>query len=53
MNKQEIIDRIQANRVLLETFSVQSLSVFGSRMRSVTCLGDPWIWRHRMRFIRR
>lgn len=33
MNKQEIIDTIQANRVLLEEFSVKSISVFGSIVR--------------------
>ncbi|MBW2370147.1 MAG: nucleotidyltransferase family protein [Deltaproteobacteria bacterium] len=33
MNKQQIIDNIQANRALLEEFSVKSLSVFGSVVR--------------------
>lgn len=33
MNKQQIINKIQANRVLLEEFSVKSLSVFGSIVR--------------------
>ncbi len=33
MNKQQIIDTIQANRVLLEEFSVKSISVFGSVVR--------------------
>jgi predicted nucleotidyltransferase len=33
MNKQEIIARIQANRALLEKFSVKSISVFGSVVR--------------------
>jgi hypothetical protein len=46
MNRQEIIDSIQANHALLEEFSVKSLFVFGSivratRVRTVmwTCLG--------------
>lgn len=33
MNKKQIIDTIQANRVLLEEFSVKSISVFGSIVR--------------------
>ena len=33
MNKKQIIDTIQANRVLLEEFSVKSISVFGSIAR--------------------
>lgn len=33
MNKQQIIKTIQANRALLEEFSVKSLSVFGSVVR--------------------
>ena len=33
MNKQQIIDTIQANRILLEEFSVKSISVFGSVVR--------------------
>ena len=33
MNKQQIIDTIQANRELLEEFSVISISVFGSVVR--------------------
>ena len=33
MNKQEIIDHIQANRALLKEFSVKSLSIFGSVAR--------------------
>jgi hypothetical protein len=33
MNKQQVIDTIQANRVLLQEFSVKSISVFGSVVR--------------------
>lgn len=33
MNKQQIIDTIQASRVLFEEFSVKSISVFGSVVR--------------------
>jgi len=33
MNKQQIIETIQANRVLLEEFSVKSIFVFGSVVR--------------------
>lgn len=33
MDKQQLIDTIQANRALLEEFSVKSLSVFGSVVR--------------------
>jgi uncharacterized protein len=33
MNKQQLIETIQANRELLEEFSVKSISVFGSVAR--------------------
>ena len=33
MNRQEIIDNIQAHRAILEEFSVKSLSLFGSVVR--------------------
>ena len=36
MNKQEIIDNIQANRALLREFSVKSLYIFGSVARDET-----------------
>ena len=36
MGKQEIIGAIQANRDVLEEFSVKSLSVFGSTVRDET-----------------
>jgi len=40
MNKQQIIDTIQANRGLLEEFSVKSLSVFGSVVRGEVRAGS-------------
>ena len=33
MNRQQIIETIQANRALVEEFSVKSLSIFGSVVR--------------------
>ena len=33
MNKQEFIETIRANRLLLDEFSVKSVSVFGSIVR--------------------
>jgi len=33
MDRQKIIEKIQANRALLEQFSVKSISVFGSVLR--------------------
>ncbi len=33
MNKKDLIDKIQANRALLEEFSIKSLSIFGSIAR--------------------
>ncbi len=33
MNRQEIIDKIRANRALMEEFSVKSVSIFGSVVR--------------------